>query len=154
MSIIRPGGSIYFVLFCGKTAFFKLQDLFPECFLHREKVPLAEPMTCILNDSCPVNHNCMETLAKRIFVMFEEVLPAAKMIVLYYKKRNIPGLGGTIFWRSMKEPRVITMNPFAWNRVKQRGEVYEFTPSPSFFLTGNTKSPKFIEKELAKDKLD
>ena len=142
MELIRPGGlPIVFVSFWEKSIFFKLQDIFPECFIHREKAPQAEPMCCVRDDSCPVNHNCMEILAKRIWVMFEEVLPHARMIILYYRKRNIPGIGGCVFFRTMHEPRVITINPWGWNQVKRRGTIYEFTPGPSFFLTGKAEAP-------------
>ena len=155
MTLIRPGGApIYFVTFCEKTSFFKLQDIFPECFLNREPVPDVEPLICVREDSCPTNHNCMETLAKRVHILFEEVLPGSKMIVLYFKKRNIPGIGGCIFWRTMAEPRVITVNPFAWNKVKQRGTVYEFSPGPSFFLTGRAAEPQPTEKESAQAALE
>jgi len=155
MTLIRPGGApIYFVTFCEKTSFFKLQDIFPECFLHREEVPQVEPLICVRNDSCPVNHNCMEALAKRIYILFKEVLPTSRMIVLYFKKRNIPGIGGCIFWRSMDEPRLITVNPFAWAKVKRRGTIYEFSPGPSFFLTGRTAPPEPTEEESAQAALE
>lgn len=155
MTLIRPGGApIYFVTFCEKTSFFKLQDIFPECFLNREHVPNVEPLVCVRDDTCPVNHNCMEALAKRVYILFEEVLPASKMIVLYFKKRNIPGIGGCIFWRTMSEPRVITINPFAWNKVKQRGTVYEFSPGPAFFLTGQAAEPQPTEEESAQAALE
>jgi len=144
-----PGGSnrppwFYFVLFCKKTAFFKLEDIFPECFFNRDQHPQAEPMLCMSSDSCPGNKNCMETLAKRVWTLFADVLPEVKLIILYYRKRNLPGIGGTLFWRSMKEPRNLTINPSAWARVKSRGFVYQLGPSPSFWLTGRTAPPEEV----------
>lgn len=135
---------MYFLNLSNRTAFFKLQDIFPECFLHREKAPQAEPMIC-LRDSCPVNHNCMEILAKRLHALFD-LLPGVDLILLYSKKRNIEGLGTGVFWRDMQEPRVITMNPGAWKRIKLRGAVYQFQPGSSFFLSGKGPEPD-VEEE-------
>ena len=135
---------MYFLNLSDRTAFFKLQDIFPECFLNREKSPQAEPMTC-LRDSCPTNHNCMETLAKRLNALFD-LLKGIDLFILYFKKRNITGLGAGVFWRDMREPRVITMNQGAWNRLKLRGAIYQFQPDPSFFLSGKSQAPD-VEEE-------
>ena len=133
---------MYFLTFCGKTAFFKLEEVFPECFLHR-KDNHVEPMYCMIGD-CSVNRNCMETLSKRIFVIFQEVLPFVDLMVLYYKKRNVDSIGGTLFWKDMREPRNITINPYGWNMIKSRGNIYQFNPSSSFFLTGKSADPEEI----------
>jgi hypothetical protein len=155
MTILRPGGApIYFLTFCDKTSFFKLQDIYPECFFNREKSPQVEPMMCVQNDSCPVNHNCMEILAKRTYVLFQEVLPEVQLIVLYYRKRNISGIGATLFWRDMTEPRNITVNPYGWSVIKSRGTIYEFSPGPNFFLTGRVKEPEVTTEESAVAALD
>lgn len=142
--MISPGGNnkpIFFLTFCERTAFFKLEDIFPECFFHR-KNNYTEPMYCMTGD-CPVNHNCMEALSKRVFVLFQEILPQAKLMVLYYRKRNTPSsIGGTLFWRDMSEPRNITINPYGWARIKQRGNVYQFHPPTSFFITGRAATPE------------
>lgn len=134
---------MYFLLMSQRTAFFKLEDLFPECFLYREKHPQIEPAICIAEDAaCTVGKNCMETLAKRLKVLFDELLVDTDLILLYYRKRNLPGIGAAIFWRSFEEPRLITVNPTAWEKIKKRGSVYQFTPGPSFFLTG--KAPDAV----------
>ena len=143
MTTDRPGGSILFLTFCDKTVFIKLQDVFPECFLYREEMPRAEPLMC-LSSTCPGNHACMETLAKRVFVLFREVMPYAHLIVLYYRRRNTNSLGAGLFWSDMREPRDITMNPFAWEMIKARGLVYEFHPGPNFFLTGQAPPPENV----------
>jgi hypothetical protein len=145
----EPGGAFYFVSLNKKTIFFKLQDIFPECFVHRERVPNVDPMLC-LQGECPVNHNCMETLAKRIFVLFKEILPAAQLIVLYYKKRIVEGMGGSLFWRDMREPRNISINPWGWESAKKRSLIYKFEPGPYFYLTGSAPPPEEISDESVK----
>jgi hypothetical protein len=140
-----PGGQniMYFVVFSSKTAFFKLQDIFPECFLYREHAQQIDPLKCLLEDNaCHVNHNCMEALAKRIHVLFQEVLPSVDMVITYFKKRGDRSYGAGLFWRDMREPQAITMNPFAWKRVKHRGSVYTFSPNVSFFLSGKAAPPE------------
>lgn len=128
---------MYFLLMSRKTALFKFNDLFPECALYIEKHPQIEPTMCLRETAaCTVGHNCMETLAKRIKVLFEEVLDGVDLLILYFKKRNMPGMGAAVFWRDFREPRVITMNQGAWNKIKERGWVYQFTPGSSFFLSG------------------
>jgi hypothetical protein len=134
---------ILFVVFCEKTAFFKLEDVFGECYLYREKSPQIEPVVCLREEnSCYAGKSCMATLAQRVFVLFEEVLPAAYLMLLYYRKRNLGGIGAACFWRDMREPNVITVNPYAWNMVKTRGNVFRFSPGPSFFLTGMAAPPE------------
>jgi hypothetical protein len=134
---------IYFLLISQRSAFFKFNDLFPECALYREAAPRVEPLICLLqNGACHVGHNCMDTLAKRVSMIFNEVLPSIDLMVLYYRKRNLPGMGAGIFWRDFREPRVITVNPRSWERLKQRGQTFEFSPDSSFFLTGRSATPQ------------
>lgn len=140
-----PGGPkiAYFVIFSTKTAFWKMQDIFPECFLYREHTPQIDPLKCLLEDNaCHVNHNCMEVLAKRINVLFQEVLPSVNVIVLYFKRRGSQRYGAGLFWRDMREPRVIPINLSAWNYIKQRGNIFTFSPNSSFFLSGQAASPE------------
>lgn len=127
---------MYFVVFSSKTAFFRLVDIFPECGLYQEKSPQLEPMVCLTENVCHVGHSCMDKLARRVHAIFEEVVPSADLLLLYYRKRNYDGLGASIFYRDMSNPRNITMNPYAWERIKRRGKIFEFDPSVDFFLTG------------------
>lgn len=129
-----------FVLFCQKTAFFKLDDVFKECSFYLEKAPHAEPLVCLQHD-CHVGHSCMSTLAKRIHVLFQEIVTRSNLIVLYYKKRNVSGIGAALFWEDMREPRIITINPSAWRMIKRRGMIYQFDPAPDFYLTGGSAAP-------------
>jgi hypothetical protein len=141
MAELRPGGPIYFLTFYEKTVFFKLDSIFPECYLYREGSPRTDPLMC-LHSTCPSNKNCMETLAKRVFVLFQEVLPQVHLLVLYFRKQSSVGLGAGVFWKNMAEPAAITMNPSAWDMIKERGLIFEFRPGPYFFLTGSSPAPE------------
>ena len=142
----------YFVIFSSRTSFFKLQDVFPECFYYRDQSPQIEPLVCLQEDrSCTAGKGCMGVLVKRLHALFEEVCFSADMIVLYFRKRNFHGLGAGVFDRGLEAPRVITMNPSAWGMIKDRGNVYQFHPSGDFFLTGSAAPPKEVKKD--KDQL-
>jgi len=136
--------SMYFLTFCEKTSFFKLEDIFPECFINREKSSHLQSMTC-LDSVCPENKNCMEMLSKRIYILFNEVLPNAELTILYFKMLGSSRIGGSIFWKNMSEPRNIVINPSAWQRIKAYGIIYEFTPNPVFWMTGIAPPPKIQE---------
>jgi len=143
---------MYFVEFSSKTVFFKLQDVFPECFLYRDGYPRIESLICMREEnSCHVGKNCMETLLRRLQVLFKEVATRADLAVLYYKKIDNTGMGAGVFYSNLSDFRIITVNPFAWNRIKNRGNVYQFTPDTSFFLTGKAPVPEQI-KELPEKK--
>ncbi len=138
LSLVDNAPVTYFLVMGQKTAFFRLKDIFPECFLYREKSPMTEPLVCLRENACHVGHGCMDTLIKRLKMLFD-LLPQAQLIYLYYAKRNIPGMGAGIFWRGFKEFKVITMNQGGWKRLKLRGDVMQFHPDPSFFLSADSR---------------
>ena len=141
---------MYFLLMAEKTAFFKFEDIFKECYLYREKAPMVEPLVCLREDNiCHVGHNCMENLLRRLHALFDEVVPEAELILLYYAKRNVPGIGAGVFWSDFQTPRVIDVNSGGWEQLKRRSELYKFDPSPSFFLTGKSLEPE----ESSEDKV-
>jgi len=138
---------MYFVVFSSKTAFFRLKDIFPECSLYIEDHPQIEPLVCLREDNaCTVGHNCMGTLVRRLYVLFNEVCKEADVILLYYKLRNSNSLQAGVFDRELRFPRSVTMNPSAWELVKTRGIIYQFDPSSDFFLSGASAPPEKIEK--------
>jgi hypothetical protein len=128
----------YFVVLSSKSAFFKLDNVLPECSLYQELAPKLEPLVCLRENVCHVGRNCMDTLVRRVHTLFGELLPTVQVLVLYFRKRTRPGYGAGLFWRDLREPRVITMNSYAWKTVCSRGRVYQYTPSESFYLTGRT----------------
>ena len=146
---------MYFLVFSKKTAFFKLQDIFPECYFYRDDSPRVEPLICLREDNvCHVGHSCMETLARRLHMLFEEVFKpeddkeVVDLIILYYRKReNTDSIGAGIFWRDFSNLRVITVNRAGWEYVKVRGNIYQFNPSTTFFLTGKAAPPDEVAEE-------
>jgi len=135
---------MYFVVFSRKTSFFKLKDVFPECFYYREDSPQLEPLICLVEDNaCHVGKNCMEVLCKRLHVLFEEILQDVDMMLLYYRKRYDPSsIGCGIFWRNLKDFQVRTINKSAWGMIKSRGEIFQFQPGTDFFLSGSAAPPE------------
>ena len=126
----------YFFIYNQKTAFFKLEDIFPECYVYRETSPQMEPLVCLKEDACHVGKNCMETLIYRLKALFDEVVPNAELILLYYRRfKDKSNLGGGVFYRNLQDLRMISMNPYVWKRLKQLGSIYQFTPNQSFYLT-------------------
>jgi len=147
--LIKPGGAqkeiMYFVIFSSKTAFFKLEDLLPECFLYREKAPQLEPLICLYEDNaCHVGQTCMEKLCTRLKMLFDEVLPPEiDLVLLYFRKRAEPtSLAAGAFWRNLEDFSVYTLNRSAWSIIKGRGQVMQFQPGVSFFLTGRAPPPE------------
>jgi hypothetical protein len=148
MEIITPR-TMYFLVFSKKTVFFKLQDLFPECSFYREGCPQVEPLVCLKEENvCHVGCNCMETLARRLHMLFGEVFkpedgePSVDLIVLYFRKTpDGDSLGAGVFWRDFTNLRIITVNRAGWNYVKLRGNVFQFNPSDTFFLSGKAPPP-------------
>ncbi len=136
-------GRIYFLSLSNKydndhTAFFKFKDIMPECYFNREEYPRIEVATCIKDiGNCHVNHNCFEILFKRVKILFNEtVVPGTSLIVLYFRKFVVPGLGAVVFDRQFDkiEPRWITMNPSGWNKLKSYSDIYSFQATSEFFL--------------------
>lgn len=143
---VKPKELAYFLLLSGKTSFWKLDDLFPECSFYREKCPRIDPLICLRENSCHVGSSCMQTIGNRLQALFDTILPKwVQLVLLYYKKQC--GLGAGVFWRDFREPYIITMNSGAWARVKLRSEIYKFLPGNSFYLTGSSEKPSMEAEE-------
>ena len=141
-----PKQILYFLVLSQKTAFFKLKDILPECFFYREASPNLDPLICLEENACHVDRNCMETLVTRLKTLFEEVVPEANLMVLYYKRLYRKNLGAGIFYPDLQNFRVITMNPYAWDRLKFRGNLFRFDPSNQFFLPSSQNPKKWKSK--------
>jgi len=116
-----------------KTLFMKMVDLYPECQFLIEDEPQLYPLKCLV-DQCHRNQNCMTTLAHRIKYIFDH-FEEANLIVLYFKYRDAPKRQRAgVFWRDMREPRYIVMNPYAWEKLKSLGTIYEWTLPQDLFL--------------------
>ena len=76
----------------------------------------------------------MEKLAKRVKHIFD-TFERTELLILYFKYRDHPTrLRAGVFWRDLREPRLITMNPYAWEKLKEIGTVYEYTLPDVLFL--------------------
>lgn len=115
------------------TLFAKLQDVYPECLYLIRGEPKLFPLLC-LRSNCPRNMNCMERLAKRVHFIFEK-FEKAELLLLYFRYSDMPEKQRAgVFWRDMSEPRLITMNPHGWEKMKEIGVVYEWTLPEDLFL--------------------
>lgn len=108
-----------------KTIFTKFNEVYKDCEILINGSPQLHPLFC-LKANCPKNANCMNKLAHRIKYIFDN-FKLADLLVLYFKYPDRPNsIRAGIFWRDMREPRLITMNQSAWEKLKSMGIVYEF----------------------------
>lgn len=140
--------SIYYFRFQHKTAFVKLEYLFPECSLLIEGKDQLYPLKC-LESSCPANANCMEGLAKRVHYFFDKVTLDAELIIAYFKYPDRPqSIRAGIFHRDMENPRVATLNPWAFKKFQKEGEAYKWLPPAEFYQLNNVlTSPDILPVE-------
>ncbi len=118
-----------------RTLFTKFDEIYAECKFLIEDQPQLYPLIC-LNSHCHRAMNCMEKLAKRVNALFD-AFPKAQLLILYFKYRDAPDrLRAGVFWRDMREPRYIVMNPGAWEKMKQIGTVYEWELPRELALSG------------------
>lgn len=120
------------------TLFAKLQDIYPECnFLIKDSTQL-HPLIC-LTSSCHRNANCMTKLVQRIKFLFDN-FQNCELILLYFSYRDKPGSQRAgVFWKDFREPRYITMNRSAWEKIKKEAILYQITLPTDLFLGGTEK---------------
>ena len=136
--------SIMYFVFQEKTVFMPFRYLDPEClFLIKEHEGLY-PLNCMRGD-CFMNRNCAESLAKRVWYFFENVEPSAKLMIAYFKYRDKPNsIRAGIFSKDMSEPRVSTLNPYAFRKFQKEGVTKRWWPSLDFCGIGKEDFPKLI----------
>lgn len=114
--------------------FMKFNAVYPNCEFLISDEPQLHPLKCLI-DSCHRNQNCMETLAHRVKYVFDQ-WPSVDVLVLYFRYRDFPTKHRAgVFGRDMGEPRYITFNPYAWEKIKTKGVVYEWD-LPSSLMMG------------------
>lgn len=117
-----------------KTIFCKLKDVYPECEHLIMDSQQLYPLRCFRDDGCPRNSNCQEKLAHRTKFIFDN-FPNAQLLVLYFSYRDRPGsTRAGLFWRDIREPRLITLNRTGWEKMKEIGVVYEWELPNHLFL--------------------
>ena len=116
------------------TLFAKLDDVFPECGLLIKESDRMERFQCFI-DSCHVSANCMERLVRRVKPMFD-TFPTVDLIYLHYRRRSDNRMRAGLFWRDVREPRLLSVNTYAWERMKTYGQVFIYEPPPGFYGIG------------------
>jgi len=139
-----PGESLVLQVTGGSgdaVVFMKLKDVFPECEFLIGDLPQLSPLYCLRKEGCPRNQNCMDKLVARVQFIFD-TFPKARTVVLYFRYRDQPGSHrGGVFWRDMREPRLITFNRAAWEKCKEIGTVLSWRLPDALFLQTGVAGP-------------
>jgi len=145
---------VYYFRFQYKTAFIKLDYLFPECSLLIEGKEQLHPLKC-LEGTCHANANCMEGLAKRVHYFFDNVATDAELVIAYFKYHDrAKSLRAGIFHRTMEEPRVMTLNPWGFRKFQKEGETFKWIPPAEFYqLNTVLTTPNILPAESLLRKL-
>jgi len=127
----------------GSTLFLKLEFIFPECGFYIDKQPQLYPLRCLRDDGCHAGRNCMEFLARRVQYLFE-TFPDVSVLLLYfrYHDRNGSHRAGLFHRDSQEPPRFITFNRAGWEKLKQKGTVFQWRIPNEVFLGTNIKPPE------------
>lgn len=123
------------------TLFMKLKDVYPECEFLISDLPQVFPLFCLRREGCTRNQNCMDKLVARTRYVFD-TFPDAQTVLLYFRYRDRPDSHRAgVFWRDMREPRLITFNRAAWEKCKQVGTVYQWRLPDELFLQTGVAQP-------------
>lgn len=105
----------------------KLKDLYAECEYLIQGHDQLFPLRCIKDGFCSRNRNCLEKLSKRTQAVFDNFTDVS-MLVLYFSYHDRPkSQRAGIFSRDLNDarhPRYITINPYAWEKIKSIGQAY------------------------------
>lgn len=123
-----------------------LRFIYPECFVLIDKHENVHPMQCF-NTVCPANKMCAETIAHRVHYLYDNVLPKeVTLLIAYFKYRDRPNsVRGTLFWRSMAEPKTIILNRSGLKKCQDEGTLYTWNQTTEFTFIG--ASNKIIPAE-------
>ncbi len=131
---------INFFVFSSKTAFMPVRFIYPECAIMLKEHPNAKPLQCLV-DSCPISTSCMETVAKRVHMLFDTAFDSkVELCVAYYSHPSSPGsIWGIEFWRDFQEPKVSLLNRSFFGRCKRDGIIMQWTPNTEYYLVPTSK---------------
>lgn len=128
---------ISFFIFQEKTAFIPLRYVYPECVKLIEPHPQMYPLRCLREDGCPANVQCMDFLVKRVDYLFQEVLPDSDLLIVYYKYKDRPdSIRAAVFFRDLREPKLMTCNKAAFKKFQREGKIFAWAPSGSYLTLG------------------
>lgn len=140
-----------FVVFQKRTVFIPLKYIYPECSVLIDPYQQLFPLFCLREDGCPANSNCMETLAKRVDYFFTNVVPDAELLIAYFKYRDRSNsIRAGVFDREMQNPRVMTLNPYAFRKFQKEGTTYKWVPPDEFLFMGGSSELIPVKKLLEK----
>jgi hypothetical protein len=115
-----------------RSVLLPLRYVYPECSKLIEPHPQMYPLKCLRNDGCPANVGCMGILVQRVDYLFSEVMPEAEMLIAYFTYGDTKSLRGAVFYRDLREPRLITMNPSGFRRLQTIGTVGTWVPTDTY----------------------
>lgn len=148
---MKTSDNLAFFTFQERSVFMPLRYIYPECMQLIDQSDQLYPLFCLRNDHCPKNQGCMDVLARRLDYLFTQVVPAAKMIVAYFKYRDNPdSIRAGIFMRDMKEPRLITLNRSAFVKFQREGVMYSWFPTEEYIKISPTPNIIPVESLLVK----
>lgn len=141
---------IAFFVFQRKNLFIPLRFVYGECFPLIADRPQLSPLQC-LQTTCPVNAGCMDILAKRVNYLFTQVVPAAELLIAYFKYPDRPNsVRAGIFYRDLREPRVMTLNKAAFKKFQNEGIAYTWIPPDEYLLMGPAQTLIPVESLLVR----
>src|SRR5438067_346298 len=117
-----------------QTIFTKFSDFFCNCEFYIADTQL-HPLICLI-DSCHRNQNCADAILKRCRFFFDK-FPKSELILTYFRYRDHPkSIRAGVWFKQLllddaqfnpliHSPRLITINPSAFEKMKELGKIYE-----------------------------
>lgn len=140
---------IYYFVFQEKSVFVPFKFVYPECFVHIKDHPQLYPMKCFMEDACPANTNCGDTLVKRVHYFFEKVVPKAEIMISYFKYHDRPNsIRGAVFNRNLDPPTISVLNPYAFRKFQREGTTYKWFPTDEYLFMGGSEGLIPVENKL------
>jgi len=125
----------YYFTYRG-TAFVPLRDLYPECLVLIGTEPQLYPLRCMAS-SCPRNANCATKLAHRVNYFFDKLATEETILFAYFKHPDRPkSVRAGVFYRDLREPKVILCNYFAFKKFSKEGIVFQWDPPDEYYKLG------------------
>ena len=132
---------IQFFSFQTKTVFIPLRFVYPECNVLIEEHTRVFPLRCYQDNGCSVDASCPDIMARRIDYLFQNVVKAAELIILYFKYRDrAQSIRGGLFWRDLREPRVMLLNKSGFEKCFKEGEVHTWDATNEFLYMGSDRN--------------
>lgn len=123
----------YYIVVSDKTILIPLRQIYPECAVLLAGSPNAENLQCLRYGTCNQSvDTCMRILAERVDKFFR-LQPEERTHMLAYYKTPSGSLRGCWFTSDFDEPKVVTCNKHAFDRLRYYGEIHSWEPDSSFY---------------------